>query len=68
MEKTNKNNLNTVLEALKTMFVSKEDLISLLDKKPKDNSLPPKVMKSEELKFLEKKYNDPNKLIKYLKL
>ena len=56
MEKTNKNNLNTVLEALKTMFVSKEDLISLLDKKPKDHSLPPKIMKSEELKFTKREF------------
>jgi integrase len=64
MEKTNKNNLNTVLEALKTMFVSKEDLISLLDKKPKDDSLPPKIMKSEELKFTKREFEKMPKTFK----
>ncbi len=64
MEKTNKNNLNTVLEALKTMFVSKEDLISLLDKKPKDHSLPPKIMKSEELKFTKREFEKMPKTFK----
>ncbi len=64
MEKTNKNHLNTVLEALKTMFVSKEDLISLLDKKPKDDSLPPKIMKSEELKFTKREFEKMPKTFK----
>lgn len=64
MENLNQNQLNTVLEALKTMFVSKEDLLGLLDKNDNSNNLPPKVMKSQELKFTKREFEKMPKQFK----
>lgn len=50
----NKKQLNNVLEALKTMFVSKEDLAGLLDQSNNEKLNLPKNMKSTTLKFTKK--------------